>query len=95
MEGSAQFEADTRTTPGGWDVEIHSIELENAEEFSSHGLLVEFSEGVERMVDAYHSITGKLLPRVEKMVYAAWEEEMLSEVSLAHAEDDENYSFED
>lgn len=86
IEGTADYEAETGPTyscggtPASWDVEIHSIEIEDWEEFSSWGLMEDFSEGVERMVGALHSITGKILPAVEALIMAAWEEEILSEL---------------
>lgn len=93
VEGTAEYEAPTGPTyacggtPGSLDVEVHSIILEDAEEFSSYGLLEDLSAGVEEMVAAYHRITGKLLPRVERMALNVWEEDMLEELSeLAESE---------
>lgn len=85
VEGSADFEPATGPTyscggtPPSWDAEISSITLDDAEEFASWCLLEDFSEGVANMVDAYHRITGKLLPAVERIVFEAWEEDMLEQ----------------
>jgi len=85
VEGSVDYEAETGPsyacggTPASWDVEISSITLDDHEEFSSWCLLEDFSEGVSNMVDAYHRITGKLLPSVEALAFEAWEEEMLEQ----------------
>ncbi|MCV0439690.1 MAG: hypothetical protein K5880_13775 [Hydrogenophaga sp.] len=91
IEGSADYEPATGPTyscggtPPSWDAEVSSITLDDPEEFSSWCLLEDFSEGVSNMVDAYHRLTGKLLPRVEALVWDAWEEEILSELMEAES----------
>jgi len=70
-------------TPEFRSAEIDSIELEDAEEFSSYCLLEDFSEGVENMVNAYHKMTGKLLPIVENIILSTWQEEMAEQACIS------------
>ena len=84
VEGSADYEAATGPTyacggtPPSWDVEAHTVHLSDVEEFLSWGILEDFSEAVATMAEACMRHTGQLIPSVEALVWAAWEEEMLS-----------------
>lgn len=65
--------------PPTMDAEISSIEIDDWEEFSSWDLLADagISEGVERMLAGYHAKAPRILPRVEAMILAAWEDGMI------------------
>lgn len=97
IEGSADYEPATGPTyacggtPPSWDAEIYSIEIEDWEEFSSWSLLEDFSEGVANMVDAYHRITGKLLPAMERIAWEAWEDDIMEALCEAEASWEPDY----
>lgn len=76
IEGGAEYDRGDYWNPPSGDMEIDSITLDDPEEFASWCLLEDFSEGVSNMVDAYHRITGKLLPAVERIVWKQWEDDI-------------------
>lgn len=93
IEGRADYDPGVRYYPDGsgdppsWDIEIESLEMDSWEEFSSWGLLEDFSEGVERMLGAFHRQSkGRILPRLEALILRKWEDDILE--ALAEASED-------
>lgn len=80
IEAEATRVSGDRWSPPDGHYEILSIELDDPEDFSMCCLLEDFSEGVERMVEACHRQTGKLIPAVESLIRDRWEEEMADKV---------------
>lgn len=92
IEGRVDYDPGVRYYPDGsgdpptMDIEIESIDIEDWEEFSSHSLLADagISEGTERMLQAYHASTDRLLPRLEAMILARWEDAILEAIAEAY-----------
>lgn len=94
VEGRAEYDPGVRYYPDGsgeppsWDIEIETLEIEDWEEFSSYGLLADkgLSEGTERMLGAWHAMSGRTLPRLEALILEAWEDAILDALAEASEE---------
>ena len=64
--------------PPSTDVEIDEILIDDAEEFLMTGIISDLADdrkwrnGMVQLLEAYHRITGELLPEVERYVLATW-----------------------
>lgn len=94
IEGRAEYDPGVRYYPDGsgeppsWDIEIETLEIEDWEEFSSYGLLADLgiSEGTERMLSAWHAMSGRTLPRIEALILRKWEDDILDALAEASEE---------
>ncbi len=87
FEPEERTQGETSGYPGYQEAEVLSVDLDDASEFLSHGILEECSEGVERMALALITLTGKLFPALERKVMQEWREEMDEAADWAWSEE--------
>jgi len=81
--------------PPSTDVEVDEILLEDPDEFLMTAVIADigedrgWSDGLVRMVEAYHRLTGKFLPVVEKYIWHHWIDDI--EDSLVDAYHEHSY----
>ena len=68
--------------PPSWDVDVEEIWLDDVDEFHSTDIVndlgneIGLSPGVVDMIEAFHRITGTVLPSIEERIRARWEDEL-------------------
>lgn len=78
--------------PPSTDVEVDEIVIDDPDEFLQTDIISDlgndrgWSEGVVRMIEAYHRITGKFLPVVEKYVWHHWMDDIQDSLIEAYHE---------
>lgn len=76
IEGTAYDDPGSYYQPPERGCEISSFSLYDEDELLSHGIMEDFSEGVEEMARRYMRMTGKIPPMLEARIWDRWEEDM-------------------